>query len=54
VVTDASGRPLDDRPLLGSGHSFQMSCVASANPGLHAQILEHVDRGIGRLREASA
>ncbi len=53
VVTDASGRSLDQRPLLGSGHSFQMSCVASANLGLHSQILELVDRGIGRLLEAS-
>lgn len=54
VVTDASGRSLDQRPLLGSGHEFQMSCVASANAGLHSQILEFVDRGIGRLLEASA
>ncbi len=53
VVTDAGGRSLDQRPLLGSGHSFQMSCVAAANPGLHSQILELVDRGIGRLLEAS-
>ncbi|MEO8092791.1 MAG: inositol monophosphatase family protein [bacterium] len=54
VVTDASGRSLDQRPLLGSGHSFQMSCVASANRGLHSQILELVDRGIGRLLAASS
>ncbi|MGK2937884.1 MAG: inositol monophosphatase family protein [Solirubrobacteraceae bacterium] len=25
VVSDCAGRPLDDRPLLGSGHDFQMS-----------------------------
>src|SRR5690242_1107786 len=29
VVTDAYGATLRDRPLLGSDHSFQMSCVAA-------------------------
>ena len=37
VVTDAHGEPLADRPLLGSGHEFQMSCVAAANAQLHAR-----------------
>jgi myo-inositol-1(or 4)-monophosphatase len=50
VVTDAHGRTLDDRPLLGSGPEFQMSCVAAANPAIHAIILEHVDAGIDRLQ----
>ncbi len=36
VVTDARGAGLDDRPLLGSGHEFQMSCVTAANAELHA------------------
>ena len=49
VVTDAYGRPLGDRPLLGSGHEFQMSVVASANRGLHDAILREVDVGVGRL-----
>lgn len=49
VVTDAHGRSLDDRPLLGSGADFQMSCVAAANPTLHTQILHEVDKGIERL-----
>jgi myo-inositol-1(or 4)-monophosphatase len=49
VVTDAAGRPLDERPLLGSGHEFQMSMLAAANPDLHAGLLEAVDRGIVRL-----
>lgn len=53
IVTDAGGRSLAGRRLLGSGHDFQMSCVASANRDLHEQILEQVDRGIGRLIEAS-
>ena len=50
VVTDARGRPLADRPLLGSGADFQMSIVASANAALHAQILDELAAGIDRLK----
>jgi myo-inositol-1(or 4)-monophosphatase len=50
LVTDARGRPLDGRPLLGSGPEFQMSCVASANAGLHAALLAEIDAGMIRLR----
>ncbi|MCB0865148.1 MAG: hypothetical protein KDB58_05505 [Solirubrobacterales bacterium] len=53
VVTDAAGRPLGDRPLLGSGHEFQMSCVCAATPELHAAIVASLDGGIERLRAAS-
>ena len=49
IVTDAYGNPLDDRPLLGSGGEYQMSCVASANRELHDRILGALDRGIERL-----
>jgi myo-inositol-1(or 4)-monophosphatase len=49
VVTDGHGRELDDRRLLGSSHEFQMSCIAAANPELHAEICSAVDAGIGRL-----
>lgn len=49
VVTDAYGRSLADRPLLGSGAEFQISCVCAAGPELHAAILTQVDRGIERL-----
>ena len=52
IVTDASGRPLGDRPLLGSGHDFQMSCVCAANAELHAAIVASLDAGIERLRAA--
>jgi myo-inositol-1(or 4)-monophosphatase len=54
VVTDANGRPLADRRLLGSGAEFQMSCVCAANPAIHRSILECIDVGIERLRESSA
>jgi myo-inositol-1(or 4)-monophosphatase len=53
VVTDAAGRPLDDRPLLGSGPEFQMSMLCAASAPLHRQLVEEVDRGIARLREGS-
>jgi myo-inositol-1(or 4)-monophosphatase len=49
VVSDAYGRPLDDRPLLGSGAEFQISCVAAANRELHAAICAAVEAGIERL-----
>ena len=52
VVTDASGAGLADRPLLGSGHEFQMSCVCAANAELHAAIVRELDAGIERLRAA--
>jgi myo-inositol-1(or 4)-monophosphatase len=51
VVTDARGDPLTGRPLLGSGHDFQMSCVAASNPQLHERILRFVERGIARLAD---
>lgn len=49
IVTDAHGKPLDDRPLLGSGHEFQMSCVAAANAELHAAICRSLDAAFMRL-----
>ncbi len=50
IVSDAAGGSLDDRPLLGSGAEFQMSCVAAANAELHRGIVEAIESGIGRLR----
>jgi myo-inositol-1(or 4)-monophosphatase len=50
MVTDAYGGSLRDRPLLGSGHEFQMSCVAAANGELHSAICAEIDAGIERLR----
>jgi len=49
VVTDASGRPLGDRPLLGSGAEYQLSCVAAANQELHSAICAQIDAGMERL-----
>ena len=50
IVTDARGESLSSRQMLGSGHEFQMSCVAAANPALHARMLEELERGFARLR----
>ena len=49
TVSDAYGDPLTDQPLLGSGHEYQMSCVAAADRRLHGTILEMLDRGFARL-----
>lgn len=50
IVTDGWGRALDDRPLLGTGHDFQMSSISAASPELHQQLVREVDEGIERLR----
>jgi myo-inositol-1(or 4)-monophosphatase len=49
VVTDAAGRTLADRPLLGSSAEYQMSIVASANEQLHERVLEQLDAGMERV-----
>ncbi|KKK79104.1 hypothetical protein LCGC14_2836850, partial [marine sediment metagenome] len=53
MVTDAYGKPLDDRPLLGSGHEFQMSCLAAAGAPLHSKMLAAVNDGMGHLARRS-
>ncbi|MFA6001507.1 MAG: inositol monophosphatase family protein [Thermoleophilia bacterium] len=50
IFGDGWGKSLGNRLLLGSDHSFQMSCVAAANPGMHARIIEAMDAGIEQLR----
>ena len=49
VVTDAYGGSLDDRPVLGSGADYQLSCVAAATRELHEVIVQELDAGIERL-----
>jgi myo-inositol-1(or 4)-monophosphatase len=53
-VSDAYGEPLGNRPLLGSGPEFQISCVAAANRDLHRQICEAIESGIHRLTQRVA
>ena len=54
MVTDAYGKSLEDRPLLGSGAEYQLSCVAAANRELRGAILHEIDRGIQRLIDERA
>lgn len=49
VFSDGRGGSLAGRPLLGSDHSYQMACVAAANPKLHRAIIEAVDAGMDKL-----
>jgi myo-inositol-1(or 4)-monophosphatase len=49
LVTDAYGRPLGQRALLGSGAEYQISVVASGNETLHNLILREVGAGIARV-----
>lgn len=49
IVTDAYGDSLDRRPLLGSGHEFQMSCLTASNVALHSELLLAIERGVRRL-----
>jgi myo-inositol-1(or 4)-monophosphatase len=53
VVSDAYGRPLGSRPLLGSGADFQISCISAANRELHGKICAVIDAGMERLAAAS-
>ena len=48
-VTDAGGRSLDERPVLGADMSHQMSVIASSNPRLHEAVLAEVERGMEHL-----
>jgi myo-inositol-1(or 4)-monophosphatase len=54
IVTDAHGRSLASRPLLGSGEEFQMSVVAASNEVLHERVLERLGAGIERLRTTAS
>jgi hypothetical protein len=46
VVTDAAGRPLGGRLLLGSDMGYQMSVVACASDEVHRTVLAEVTRGV--------
>jgi fructose-1,6-bisphosphatase/inositol monophosphatase family enzyme len=49
VVTDATGQAFDERPLLGSDASFQMSVAIAANQALHERIVDELAAGLVRL-----
>lgn len=54
VVTDAAGRRLAGRPLLGSDMYHQMSVVAAANLELHQAIVTEVAAGVRALARPGA
>lgn len=51
VVTSASGGPVDDMPMVGSGSDFCVSSLVACTPELHRAILESLDAGVDKLRE---
>ncbi len=50
VASDAAGRPLDERPLVGSGADFCVSTLVACTRELHDDLLAALDRGVNRLR----
>ncbi|HEY5388375.1 MAG TPA: inositol monophosphatase family protein [Thermoleophilia bacterium] len=50
-IGDAAGRPLDDRPVLGSDSTYQLACIVSGNQELQQSLIEVVQRGIRDLRD---
>jgi myo-inositol-1(or 4)-monophosphatase len=54
VVTDASGRSLDDLPLIWEPDDPLPSCLVTSNERLHRRVLEVIDRGFRRLQEEVA
>jgi myo-inositol-1(or 4)-monophosphatase len=53
VVSDAYGKPIGSRRLLGSGAEFQISCITAASRDLHANICAAIDAGMERLAAVS-
>lgn len=49
-IADAYGEPLERYPLLASGKSGQLSCVAAVTPDLLSAIIAEIDAGIQRMR----
>ena len=50
-IGDAAGRPLDDKPVLGSSAEYQLACIAAGNQELQDGLIEVVQRGIRGLHD---
>lgn len=50
AATDAAGRSLAERPLVGSGAEYTVSTLVTGTAELHEEILQVLDRGIERVR----
>jgi myo-inositol-1(or 4)-monophosphatase len=53
-ISDAVGRPLAGKRLLGSGHGYQMDSIVSGNAELQRRLVEAVQRGIASYRPQPA
>ncbi|MCX6372631.1 MAG: hypothetical protein NTX16_06035 [Actinobacteria bacterium] len=49
-IGDAAGRPLDGKPVLGSGAEYQLACIVAGNQALQDSLIAVVLRGIRDLR----
>jgi myo-inositol-1(or 4)-monophosphatase len=50
IITDAYGKALDDRPLMGIGKECQLSVIASSNQELHSILLMMIEKGFSKLQ----
>jgi len=50
ITSDAAGKPLADKPLVGSGADYCVSTVVACTEVLHGAIVAALDRGIEKLR----
>jgi myo-inositol-1(or 4)-monophosphatase len=50
TVADASGKSIEDYPLLTCGKEGQLSCVAATSPHLENVIIKMIDRGMERMK----
>jgi myo-inositol-1(or 4)-monophosphatase len=50
-ATDAGGRPLSGRRLVGSGADYCVSTLVACTPELHKELVGALDRGIDKLRK---
>ncbi len=51
IITDAYGKGLEDRPLMGIGKQYQLSTIASSNASLHKILVMLIDRGFSKLED---
>ncbi len=51
IITDAYGKALDEKPLMGIGKKYQLSTIASSNPNLHRILVMMVDKGFNKLED---
>jgi myo-inositol-1(or 4)-monophosphatase len=53
LITDGYGNSIDNFPVLGSGPQYQFSTVGATNALLHKRLIDEIDRGVERLKQAN-